>query len=67
MTAFAAFVPAAIATWSKLVARISRALADERRNRTAIERELFHGEYRLSSKSDDDLPIPCSETFGSRR
>jgi hypothetical protein len=56
--AFAAFVAAAIAAWSKLVARISRGVADERRNRTAIERELFHGEYRLSSKSDDDLPIP---------
>jgi hypothetical protein len=58
MTAFAAFVAAAIAVWRKFVARISCALADERRNRTAIERELFHGEYRLSSKSDDDLPIP---------
>jgi hypothetical protein len=56
--AFSAFVAAAIAAWSKLVARISRGVADERRNRTAIERELFHGEYRLSSKSDDDLPIP---------
>jgi hypothetical protein len=56
--ALAAFVAAAIAAWSKLVARILRGVADERRNRTAIERELFHGEYRLSSKSDDDLPIP---------
>jgi hypothetical protein len=57
MTAFAAFLAMAIAVWSDLAARISRALADERRNRTAIERELFHGEYRLSSKCDDDLPI----------
>jgi hypothetical protein len=67
MSAFAAFVAAAISAWSKFVARISRALADERRNRAAIERELFHGEYRLSSKGDDDLPIPCRETFGPRR
>jgi hypothetical protein len=54
----AAFVGLAVIEWHKLVAEISRALAGERRNRAAIERDLFHGEYRLSSKNDDDLPIP---------
>ena len=55
--AFAAFAAAVIAASSNFVARMSRAFADERRNRTAVERELFHGEYQLSSKCDDDLPI----------
>ena len=54
---FAGFVAMAIAEWRTLVAQISRALAGERRNRMAIERELFHGHYRLSSKNDDDLPV----------
>ncbi len=54
----AAFVTMAIAEWRKLVAQISRAFAGERRNRAAIERELFRGQYTLSSKNDDDLPIP---------
>jgi hypothetical protein len=54
----AAFVGFAAIEWHKLVAEISRALAGERRNRAAIERELFCGEYRLISKNDDDLPIP---------
>jgi hypothetical protein len=53
----AAFVGMAVAQWRRLVARVSRALADERRNREAIERELFRGQYRLTSKSDDDLPV----------
>jgi hypothetical protein len=39
------------------IVQISRAVAGERRNRAAIERELFHGQYRLLSKNDDDLPI----------
>ena len=30
----------------------------ERRNRAAIERELFHGQYTLSSKFDEELPAP---------
>jgi hypothetical protein len=47
----------AVTQWRKLVARMSRALAEEQRNRLAIERELFHGQYWLSSKSDDDLPV----------
>jgi hypothetical protein len=58
LPAVAAFVGLAVIEWRKLVAEISRALAGERRNRAAIERELFHGEYRLNSKNDDDLPIP---------
>ena len=55
---FAAFVAMAVSEWRKLLSQLSRAVAGERRNRAAIERELFHGHYKLSSKSDDDLPIP---------
>jgi hypothetical protein len=55
---FAAFVAMAITEWRKLVAQVSRASAGERRNRAAIEQELFHGQYILSLKSDDDLPVP---------
>lgn len=55
---FATFVGMAIAEWRKLVAQIAGAFAGERRNRRAIERELFHGEYTLASKNDDDLPLP---------
>jgi hypothetical protein len=55
-----AFISMAATEWRKLIAEISRAIAGERRNRAAIERELFHGEYMLSSKNDDDLPIPSS-------
>jgi hypothetical protein len=54
---FATFVGMAVAQWQKLLSQISRAIAGERRNRAAIERELFHGQYRLLSKNDDDLPI----------
>jgi hypothetical protein len=54
---FAALVGMAVRQWRKLVAQISRAVAGERRNRAAVERELFHGQYRLLSKNDDDLPI----------
>lgn len=53
-----AFAEMVIVEWRKLVAQISRALAAERRNRHAIEQDLFHGWYRLGSKNDDDLPIP---------
>ena len=53
----AAFVAMAIAEWRKLIAQVSRAFAGERRNRAAIERELFHGQNILPSKSDDDLPV----------
>ncbi len=55
---FATFVAMAIAEWRKLVGQIGRALAGERRNRKAIERELFRGAYTLASKNDDDLPPP---------
>jgi hypothetical protein len=55
-----AFIGMAVANWRKVNAQISRARAGERRNRDALERELFHGQYRLSSKSDDDLPVPCA-------
>jgi hypothetical protein len=50
------FVEMAIAEWRKLLAQLSRAVAGERRHRAAVERELFHGHYRLASKIDDDLP-----------
>ena len=52
------FLGMAVAEWRKLVSEISRAFAGERRNRAAIEQELFRGQYRLSSKNDDDLPVP---------
>ncbi|MGA9009481.1 MAG: hypothetical protein WB495_21995 [Xanthobacteraceae bacterium] len=55
---FAAFIGMAIAEWHKLVAEISSAFAGERKHRSAIEQELFHGQHWLSSKSDDDLPVP---------
>ena len=51
------FVGMVVAEWRKLVTQVSRAVAGERRNREAIEKELFHGQYTLSSKNDDDLPI----------
>jgi hypothetical protein len=47
-----------VAAWRKLIARASGSLASDRRNRAAIEKELFGGQYRLCSKNDDDLPIP---------
>ena len=58
MPILAAFVTMAIAEWRTLLAQVSRAVAGQRRNRTALESELFRGQYRLSSKNDDDLPIP---------
>ncbi len=54
----AAFVTLALDEWRKLLAQLSRAFASERRNRAAVERELFRGQYTLNSKNDDDLPIP---------
>jgi len=47
------------AEWRKLAAQVSRAIAGQRRNREALERELFRGRYTLLSKSDDDLPVDC--------
>ena len=51
-------IEAAIAQWRKLGSQISCALAGHRRNREAIENDLFRDEYKLSSKNDDELPIP---------
>ena len=51
-------IEAAIAQWRKLDAQILSALTDRRRNREAIENDLFSGEYKLVSKNDDDLPVP---------
>jgi hypothetical protein len=45
-------------TVRRFLAKVSRALAGERSHRQAIEQELFRGQYTLSSKNDDDLPIP---------
>jgi hypothetical protein len=47
---------AAVGAWRKLGAFISRNIDTQRRNRMAIERELFRGQYSLMSKHDDDLP-----------
>jgi hypothetical protein len=52
-----AAIRSVVAAWRKLIAHASCRLASERRNRAAIEKELFRGEYRLCSKNDDDLPI----------
>jgi hypothetical protein len=56
--ALLSFFAMAAAEWRKLVAQISHALAGERRNREAIEKDLFRGQYTLVSKNDDDLPVP---------
>jgi hypothetical protein len=53
----AAAVGRAIAAWRKFRAQVCQSLASERRNREAVERELFRGEYTVASKNDDDLPI----------
>jgi hypothetical protein len=52
------FIGSAITEWRKLITQISDAFASQRRHREAIEKELFRGQYTLSSKNDDDLPIP---------
>lgn len=48
----------AVTEWRKLVTEVSCAIAGERRNRAVIEKELFRGQYTLTSKNDDDLPVP---------
>jgi len=58
MTAIETFSTAATAVWRTCARKIARAIEAEQRNRVAIERELFRGEYMPSSKSDDNLPIP---------
>jgi hypothetical protein len=52
------FIGMAVAESRNLVATVARAIAGERRNRKAIEKELFRGQYSLGSKCDDDLPVP---------
>jgi hypothetical protein len=52
------FIGPVIAEWRKLIAEISDTFSSQRRHRDAIEKELFRGQYTLSSKNDDDLPIP---------
>jgi hypothetical protein len=66
------FIGMAIAAWRKLDALISHVLADHGRSREAIENDLFRGEYKLVSKSDDDLPIltnqeTCNEKRNGKR
>jgi hypothetical protein len=46
----------AIKSLFQICRRARRALAEERRHRMAIEREIFGGHVRLSTKNDDDLP-----------
>lgn len=46
-----------LASQQILLATISQARSDERRNRAAIERDLFQGRARYSTKNDDDLPV----------
>jgi hypothetical protein len=50
-------VGSVVEEWRKLITEISNAFAGHRRNRNAIEKELFRGQYTLCSKNDDDLPI----------
>jgi hypothetical protein len=46
----------AIKTIVQIYRRAQCALAQERRHRMAIEREIFGGRIKLSTKNDDDLP-----------
>jgi hypothetical protein len=54
----ATFIGMAVAEWRKLSSQISHALASKRRNRTAIRERSVPREYKLTSKNDDDLPVP---------
>jgi hypothetical protein len=51
------FSGAIVSVWQRFATFISRNIAAQRRNRAAIERELFRGQYTLMSKQDDDLPL----------
>lgn len=53
----AAFFGMMIAEWNRLITQTSATLASGRKHRAAAERELFHGQHWLSSKSDEDLPV----------
>ena len=46
------FFRAIISIWRRLTVFISRNIATQRRNRIAIERDLFRGQYTLTSKHD---------------
>jgi hypothetical protein len=50
-------IATALAQLRRLDSHISHVLADHHRNREAIESDLFRGEYELTSKNDDDLPV----------
>jgi hypothetical protein len=50
-------VAAVVGVWRKLTSYIAHNTAAQRRNREAVERDLFGGQYTLSSKNDDDLPM----------
>jgi hypothetical protein len=52
-----AVVTVLVAAWRRLKSLIAHNTAAQRRNRQAIERDLFGGQYTLSSKNDDDLPM----------
>jgi hypothetical protein len=56
--ALVTFVRMAAGEWRKLVQQISGALTGERRNRRALERDLFRGKHTVVSKGDDDLRVP---------
>jgi hypothetical protein len=51
------FAAALADVWRRFTALVSRNIVAQRRNRAAIERELFRGQYTLTSKQDDDLPL----------
>jgi hypothetical protein len=51
------FATTFVDVWRRFTALVSRNIAALRRNRAAIERELFRGQYTLTSKQDDDLPL----------
>lgn len=44
-----------LAAIRRIHTRLTRARASARIHRAAIERELYHDQYRISTKSDDDL------------
>jgi hypothetical protein len=44
----ATFIGMAIAGWPKLGSQILQVVASKRRNREAVESDLFRGEYKLS-------------------
>ena len=51
------FATALADVWRRFTALVLRNIAAQRRNRAAIKRELFRGQYTLTSKQDDDLAL----------